>query len=239
MSLYREKAVVLRTYKFGEADRIVVMLCENSGKVRAVATGVRKTASKIGARLEPFGHVDVQLYRGRELDTVRQVELVDTYFNVRNDFDRMAQAMSMVEAIDKLTPDREPVPELYVMLHRALSALNAHNSPLLLGAFYWKVLALEGGAPLVDSCVRCGESDELCAFDMQEGGALCRACRSGTPISNEALDILRLVLHGGLADALNLSESSAVHEVNLLAQRAMESHLERRLRSIGVLDRHL
>lgn len=239
MSLYRERAVVLRTYKFGEADRIIVLLCEQSGKVRAVAKGVRKTASKIGARLEPFGHVDVQLYRGRELDTIRQVELVDPFFAVRNDFDRLAQAMSMVEAVDKLTPDREPVPDLYAMLHRALSALNSRNSPLLLGAFFWKVLALEGGAPQVDSCVRCGADGELCAFDMLEGGVLCRACRSGGAISADALAVLRLVLQGGLAEALNLSETPAVHEVNVLAQRAMESHLERRLRSIGVLDRHL
>ncbi len=239
MSLYRERAVVLRTHKFGEADRIIVMLGEQTGKIRAVAKGVRKTASKIGARLEPFSHVDAQLYKGRELDTVRQVELVDAYFNIRNDFDRLSQAMAMVEAVDKMTPDREPVPELYVMLHRALSALDAHNSALLVGAFYWKLLALEGGAPQVEACVRCGESGELCAFDMLEGGVLCRTCRSGSSISAEALEILRLVLHGGLAEALNLAESPAVHEVNHLAQRAMESHLERRLKSIGVLDRHL
>lgn len=239
MSLYRERAVVLRTYKFGEADRVVVLLGEESGKIRAVAKGIRKTASKIGARLEPFSHIDVQLYRGRELDTVRQVELIDAYFNIRNDFDRVAQAMAMVEAIDKLTPDREPVPDIYEMLHRALTALDARNSPLLVGAFYWKVLAAEGGAPQVDACVRCEVVDDLCSFDMGEGGVLCTACRSGSPISAEGLRVLRLVLQGGLAEALNLPESSEVHEVNLLAQRAMEAHLERRLKSIGVLDRHL
>ena len=74
MSLYRDKGVVLRSYKLGESDRIVVIMTENFGKVRAVAKGVRKTKSKIGARLEPMSHVDIQLYRGRELDTVSQVE---------------------------------------------------------------------------------------------------------------------------------------------------------------------
>ena len=77
MSLYRDKGIVLRSYKLGESDRIVVMMTEHHGKVRAVAKGIRKTKSKIGARLEPMSHVDVQLYKGRELDTVSQVELID------------------------------------------------------------------------------------------------------------------------------------------------------------------
>ena len=70
MSVYRDNAVVLGSYKFGEADRVVVLLTENHGKIRAVAKGVRKTKSSIGARLEPMSHVDISLRSGRELDTV-------------------------------------------------------------------------------------------------------------------------------------------------------------------------
>ena len=103
MSLYREKAVVLRSYKFAEADRIIVLLSENSGKIRAVAKGIRKTTSRVGARLEPLSHVDVQLYRGRDLDTVRQVELIDTHTAMRVNLRQLEQGLSMVEAVDKLT----------------------------------------------------------------------------------------------------------------------------------------
>ena len=239
MSLYREKAVVLRSYKFAEADRIIVLLSENSGKIRAVAKGIRKTTSRVGARLEPLSHVDVQLYRGRDLDTVRQVELIDTHTAMRVNLRQLEQGLSMVEAVDKLTPDREPVPHIYTMLSRALRALNDGSSPIIVGAFYWKLLASEGVAPTLEDCVRCGVSTDLVAIDIQEGGILCRSCRSGTAISQTALDILRQINSGGLAAALALEETPAVREVNHIALGLMEAHLERRLRSIGLFDRHL
>lgn len=238
MSLYRERGVVLRTHKFGEADRVVVILTENEGKVRSVAKGVRKTGSRIGARLEPLSHVEVQLWRGRELDTVRQVDLIETNTDLRSDFDRMSRGLAMAEAVDKITPDREPVPHLYRMLSRALTALNTHNSPLMLGAFFWKVLASEGSAPRHDSCLRCGGTTDLVAFDVGEGGVTCAGCRSGVTVSSAALALLAQILEGELAVALSAPESPAVHEVNNLATRTMEHHLERRLRSIGVFDGH-
>ena len=113
MSTYRDNAVVLGSYKFGEADRVVVLLTQEHGKIRAVAKGVRKTKSSIGARLEPMSHVDVSLRSGKDLDTVSEVRLVHTHSALRTDFDRLNQGLSMLEAVNKLTPDREPVPHLY------------------------------------------------------------------------------------------------------------------------------
>ena len=110
MSTYRDKAVVLGSYKFGEADRVVVLLTEEHGKVRAVAKGVRKTRSSIGARLEPMSHVDVSLRSGKNLDTIAEVKLIHTHSALRTDFDRLNQGLSMLEAVNKLTPDREPPP---------------------------------------------------------------------------------------------------------------------------------
>ena len=239
MSTYRDNAVVLGTYKFGEADRVVVLLTENHGKVRAVARGVRKTKSSIGARLEPMSHVDISLRSGRELDTVAEVRLVHTHSLLRTDFDRLNQGLSMLEAINKLTPDREPVPHLYEVLSRALHALNERSSPLMLGAFYWRLLSIEGHGPQLDVCVRCGEEGNIVSFDVLEGGGHCDSCRSGVPISAQALDLMRMILGGRMNEALSLPESPAVNEVSQLAMEAMESHLERRLRSLGVFDRHL
>ena len=239
MSTYRDNAVVLGTYKFGEADRVVVLLTEMHGKVRAVARGVRKTKSSIGARLEPMSHVDISLRSGRELDTVAEVRLVHTHSLLRTDFDRLNQGLSMLEAINKLTPDREPVPHLYEVLSRALHALNEKNSPLMLGAFYWRLLSIEGHSPQLDVCVRCGEEGNIVSFDVLEGGGHCDSCRSGVPISSQALELLRMILGGRMNEALSLPESPSVHEVSQLAMEAMESHLERRLRSLGVFDRHL
>jgi len=239
VSTYRDNAVVLGSYKFGEADRVVVLLTQEHGKVRAVAKGVRKTKSSIGARLEPMSHVDVSLRSGKDLDTVSEVRLLHTHSALRTDFDRLNQGLSMLEAINKLTPDREPVPHLYDVLSRALHALNERHSPLMLGAFYWRRLTIGGHGPQIDSCVRCGETGNIVSFDVLEGGGHCAACRSGVPISSQALDILRMVLGGRMNEALALPESPAVHEVSQLAMEAMESHLERRLRSLGVFDRHL
>ena len=103
MSLYRDEAIVLRTYKLGEADRIVVLFTKARGKVRAVAKGVRKTKSRFGARLEPTSHVALQLYEGRELDTITQAETLDHFRPIRDDLDRLGRASSMLEAVDQIT----------------------------------------------------------------------------------------------------------------------------------------
>ncbi len=239
MSTYRDQAIVLGSHKFGEADRVVVLLTATHGKVRAVAKGIRRTKSSIGARLEPLSHVDISLRKGRELDTIAEVKLVHTHTALRTDFDRLSQGLSMVETINKITLDREPVPEMFQMLSRALHSLNETFSPLMIGAFFLKLVALEGSAPQVHECVRCGESAELVAFDMLEGGTLCRSCRSGVMVSLQAVILLQKILDGRLAQALAEPDSPAVHEVNQIAMRMMESHLERRIKSLGVFDRHL
>ena len=124
MSLYRDKAVVLRTYDLREADRIIVMMTENHGKVRAVAKGVRKTTSKFGARLEPLSHVDVLLSTtGKDLDIVSQVELVSSARGLYTDLDRLTRGLAMLEAVDQLGMDREPTSHLYKMLAGALTWL--------------------------------------------------------------------------------------------------------------------
>ncbi len=238
MSLYRDRAVVIRTHDLGEADRIVVLLTAEHGKVRAVAKGIRKTKSRFGGRLEPLNHVSLLLYEGRELDIVNQAESVETRRALLDDLDRLTRGLAMLEAVDRLTPDREPVPHLYRMLVGALRTLGANPSPLVVPAFFWKVLAAEGVRPQLAACVRCGEPEPLVAFDLDEGGVLCRNCRQGTAISPAALQLLRQILGGGLNAALATEPTPATHEVSALATRAMEHHLERGLRVVALLERH-
>lgn len=236
--LYRDTAVVLRTYKLGEADRIVVLLTEHHGKVRAVAKGVRKTTSKFGARLEPLNHVRLLLYQGRELDIVSQAESVDSRAPLLGDLDHLTSGLAMVEAVDQLTMEREPAPHLYRMLVGALHTVAARSGPLVVSAFYWKLLASEGVRPELDACVRCGATESLVAFDMTEGGVLCRSCRTGAPISMAALDLMRMILGGQLNEALDAAPGIATHEVAGHANRALEHHLERRLRTVAMFETH-
>lgn len=237
MSLYRAQGVVLRTVKLGEADRIVTICTKERGKVRAVAKGVRKTKSRFGGRLEPVSHVAIQCYEGRELDTVTQVESIDAFRNIREDLDRLRQAVAMLEAVDNIVQEGEANPRLYQMLTGALRSLDSNGSGLIVASFFWKLLALEGVQPLLDACASCGAEEGLVAFDLGEGGVLCRNCRRGLAISPEALALLRRVLGGDLARVLQEVDSSATFELAHLADESMEHHLERRLRSRRVLDR--
>jgi len=234
---YRDNAIVLRTYKLGEADRIIVLLTEHHGKVRAVAKGVRKTTSKIGARLEPLNHVDVLLHRGRDLDTVSQVDLLSASNDLRSDLDVLTAGMALLEGADHMTQDREACPQTYRMLLGAITTLAQGSSPVLVAAFYWKMLAAEGLSPELDRCVACGVENDLVAFDIGHGGVQCRGCRSGVGISTAGLGLLRQILGGQLVAALGAEESGATSEVTALATRAMEFHNERRLRSSAMFER--
>jgi DNA repair protein RecO (recombination protein O) len=235
MSLYRDEGVVLRTWKLGEADRIVVVLTRGHGKVRAVAKGVRKTRSKFGGRLEPTSNVALQFYEGRELDIVTQAETLDHFRAIRDDLDRFGRASTMLEAVDQLAQEREANVRLYQMLLGALRTLAARNAPLVVPAFFFKLLALEGYRPIVDECAACGSDGELVAFDVDAGGLLCRQDRRGTAVSPEAVELLQRILGGQLGSALDAVESPATHQLDDLATRSVEHHLERRLRSVAVL----
>ena len=235
MSLFRDRGVVLRTIRLGEADRIVTLMTEQHGKVRAVAKGVRRTTSKFGSRLEPLSHVALLGWQGRgDLDMINQAEVIDTFRPVREDLDRMGAAMSMLEVVDQIGQERHGNPRLYEMLVGAIATLAGHDSPMVAPAFFLKVLGLEGSAPVLETCVSCGQEDseQLVAFDIVEGGVLCRNCRRGRSLTPGGLALLRRTLGGGLSGVLAEPRSPVTDEVTALATEAMEAHLDRRLRSV-------
>lgn len=247
MSLYRDQGVVLRTVKLGETDRIVTVLGQGSGKVRAVAKGVRKPGSRFGARLEPTSHVAFQCYRGRgELDVVTQVETIDANRALREHYGCLTHAVSMLEATDQVAQEREPNPALYRMLVGALRTLAETPNPLVSAAFFWKLLSLEGFHPMLDACARCGDGHEpFPAFDLDEGGVLCATCGGATAgaawerrarrLSPQTLELVRRILGGGLRGALAEPPSGVTVDTERLAVAALEHHLERRLRSAALL----
>lgn len=244
--LYRDEGVVLRTIKLGEADRIVTFLTQGHGKVRAVAKGVRKTSSRFGARLEPMTRVSLQCYGGRELDVVTQAETLEANRVLREEYGLLTHAIPMLEAVDQVAQEHEPNPALYRMLTGALRSLAELQNPLVTSAFFWKLLSLEGIHPLLDDCARCGgvgaddgsgDDAELVAFDLNEGGTLCRSCArgGGWPLSSPALHLMRRMLGGGLNGVFAQVPGPETHEVEQLGIRAVEHHVERRLRSTALL----
>lgn len=252
MGLYRDEAVVLRTHKLGEADRIVVLFTEAHGKVRAVAKGVRKTKSRFGGRLEPGSNIRLLLYEGREhplggegrLDTITQAETIEAHRAIHEDLGRLTDAMALLEAVDQVAQERETDARLYRMLQGALRTLAERRSPLLVASFYWKMLALEGMAPQFDACIHCQTPVEEAApvgLDLLEGGVVCRACRLAggkgrlLPAGADSVDLIRRILGGDLVGALAEPAGPATSQVADLATIALEAHLERRLRSVRML----
>jgi recombinational DNA repair protein (RecF pathway) len=141
----------------------------------------------------------------------------------------------MLEAADQLGLEGEPNPGLYQMLLGALRALAGHSGPLVVPGFFFKVLALEGFGAVTDRCIECDRHDvELVAFDVDGGGTRCADHRVGTAVSAAALALIGDILGGRLGQALNEPPSPTTTEVELLARRSMEHHLERRLRSVMI-----
>jgi DNA repair protein RecO (recombination protein O) len=239
MGLYRDKGVVLRTIKLGEADRIVTLLTQGNGKVRGVAKGIRKSGSRFGGRLEPTSHVAFQCYRGRELDIVTQVETIDANRALREHYGCLTHSVSMLEVVDQVAQERERNIPLYRMLVGALRTLAATPSPVVSTAFFWKLLSLEGFHPMLDACARCSEkSATMVAFDLDEGGALCSECghAGGRRVTPEGFALLGDLLGGRLHRVLaDPPPAIVLAEVERLGIAAVEYHCERRLRSASLL----
>jgi len=239
MPHYRTDSVVLRTYKLGESDRIIVLYTRTRGKVRAVAKGIRRTKSKFGARLEPGSIVHLQLYEGRNLDIVTQAETIQQLREIREDLSRYGRAALMLETIDHLAEDGERNAALYKLIAGALVELDRDGNPLVVPAFVAKLLALEGVQPRLDECVICGSSGPLVAIALHEGGIVCADCRQGDPISDDARLALQQVLDGHVRHVLATTSDAVAVELESLSSKMLEQHLERRLRSSRVLYQHL
>jgi len=239
--LYRDEAIVLRTHKLGEADRIVTLLTRRLGKVRAVGKGVRRTKSRFGSRLEPAMHVDIQCYEGRNLDTVTQAESLATYGQtIARDYTVYTAATVMVETAERLTEEHEPSTQQYLLLAGALRSLGGgeHDPGLVLDAYLLRSLAVAGWAPSFHDCAKCGGPGPHSAFNIPAGGAVCPVCRppgSAAP-APETLRLLAALLSGDwvLADG---SDLRVRREGSGLVTAFLQWHLERGVRSLRHVER--
>ncbi|MBK7723079.1 MAG: DNA repair protein RecO [Austwickia sp.] len=240
MPLYRDAAIVLRTHKLGEADRIVTMLTRSRGIVRAVGKGVRRTKSRFGARLEPCMVIDVQCYEGRSLDTVTQVETLAAYGEpICRDYVAWTAATAMLETAERLC-EGEASQQQFVLLAGGLSSLAAgeHDPGLVLDAYLLRALSVAGWAPSFWDCARCGDPGPHTAFHLAAGGCVCPACRppgSAKP-APETLLLLGALLEG---DWERADASTAQHrrEGSGLVTAFLQWHLERGLRSLRLVER--
>lgn len=242
VSLYRDSAVVLRVQKLGEADRIITLLSRRHGKLRAVAKGVRRTTSRFGARVEPFCHVDVQLYTGRTLDVITQVQTLDAFgAHIVDDYQRYTNACAVLETVDRIAAEEgEPVLRLYLLTTGALRALagRQRDASLVLDAFLLRAMAFAGWSPALGECARCGLAGPHAAFSVTAGGAVCPSCRPTGSVrpAPETPPLLEALLHGDWDGAETAGESVRREGSGLVAAH-LQWHMERQLRSLPLVER--
>ena len=242
VGLYRDEGVVLRTQKLGEADRIITLLTRSHGRVRAVGKGVRRTRSKFGSRLEPFTHVDLQVYEGRSLDVVQQAETITSYGDrIVDDYARYTAGTAMLETAERMTAEeKEPATQQFLLAVGGLRTLadGTHAASLVLDAFLLRSLAVAGYAASFDDCAHCTRPGPHPFFNVAAGGAVCGTCRppgSVTP-ARETLDLLAALLTGDWV-AADASDPRNRREASGLVSAYLQWHLERGLRSLPLVER--
>jgi DNA repair protein RecO (recombination protein O) len=221
MAVYRSKGIVLRSIRYGEADRILDLYTRDAGLVSAIAKGIRRTKSRFGARLEPLSCVDFVAYHGRTLDTVTQAEVLRSFRGVREDLARFEAAAGMVGSVRALSGGDEADRRVFNLLYNGLDALEERDSGFeaVEAAFGLKLSILAGYAPQLDTCLSCEANPSQLAeplyFAPNLGGVLCSDCRSQTgdsfPMPPGTLERLHALIEqpireapteGGLADAI-------------------------------------
>ncbi|HJP65606.1 MAG TPA: DNA repair protein RecO [Actinomycetota bacterium] len=242
MPLYKEQGIVLRSVKLGEADKIVTILTQGSGKIRGVAKGIRRTNSKFGARLEPFTHVSLMLYQGRNLDTVTQAEIVSSFRALRSDFDLITAGDAMLEAVDRVAEEHERNVRLFLLLLSGLRALDGRprDPAAVAESFLLKLLSLSGFHPSLSVCAGCGTPGPHPWFSAGQGGVVCGDCveHDASRVSPEAVRWLDLLARMELEGAGDTTPATAIRkEARALLYGFTEYHLDRRIRSFTLLAR--
>jgi DNA repair protein RecO (recombination protein O) len=241
---YRTEAVVLRSFRLGEADRVLHVYTADRGRVGAVAKGVRRTKSRFGARLEPLSHAELMLHQGSgELQTVTGASLVSSHHESREDPYRLAVGLIGAEAMLRLFTEQEANARAFTALTRFLDTLDSlpSRAPLrpaldaLALSFQLKLLWVSGYMPHLDSCVECGTVEGLVGYQPSAGGAVCRACGSGSiALSPDGLLGIRKLLATPLAAAhdAGLADRGA-REALALVTASYEHHGGFRLRTLS------
>jgi DNA repair protein RecO (recombination protein O) len=251
----RSEAVVLRSLRYGEADRILHVFTKDRGRLGAIAKGARRTRSRFGALLEPFTHVELLLHHGRgELATVTGVDLVRSHQSLAGSPYRIAVGSIGMEAVSRLFIEHDANPKVFHALVRFLDVLDEpaketsatrpgsvdetnadpRLDPLAL-SLQLKLLWLAGYLPHLESCASCGRSAPLVAFSAAAGGGVCSDCMAGaSPVSAKGLDAVRMFLELPLAGAGSVGVSPrAARDALAVIESVYEFHGGFRLRTLA------
>ncbi len=229
---------MLRSYPFGEADRVVVLLSPGRGKLRTVARGVRRVKSRLRGRLEPFCRVELVLYRGRELDLITSVTVVAAHPALRSDLDRLLSASMMVNGVDAVAQPEQRSGSLYRLLTEGLEVLtDAEDVAGLTTAFLLRLAEVVGVAPALEWCATCGGEQTLTRFHFEGGGVVCGRCRTqgSVRLVGGVTEHLRDLARAELND-LPPTTADISRQAMSVVCRFLEFHLDHSFRSVAALS---
>jgi DNA repair protein RecO (recombination protein O) len=236
---------VLRRVDFGEADRVLVLLTRERGKLSVVAKGIRRITSRTAGHLELFTRAEIQLAKGANLDVVTQAETRDPFRRLREDLGRTSTAYLVAELVDALTEEGSEAPELFDLVTTTYRALETTDDPRLLAAHYMlRLLDVSGFRPVLLRCVACDAELQpgKNAFSPFLGGALCPRCApaepTARPIPTDVLKVLRNLQRAGAPGSTSFRVPDVVmRDVERTLRELVERHTERRLRSPDLIAR--
>ena len=231
----KTEAIVLRSMRFGEADRILHLYTPHRGRVGAIAKGVRRTRSRFGGRLEPFFRLRLVLHEGRsDLLTVTSAETVAAYARLRADAGALDAAGRACDAVTRLFEAAEPHPEVFHLLANELALLDADTANATRAnqlAFRLKLLVAAGLSPQLSACASCGEREHLSGFSGAAGGVVCGSCEaSAFPLDEAAHAFMTGALGSPLAEAPDAPER-ALRQAERAIGETVEHHAGVRLRA--------
>jgi DNA repair protein RecO (recombination protein O) len=237
MPTFQTPALVLRAYDFSEADRVIVLFTRTLGKVKGVARGVRRTASRLSGCLGWLSHSELQLagQEHRDLYRITQGQLLHAYPKLKENLEALGSAARMAEILFSLTPDQQPLPEIFELAETALSLWDAGLSPALVSIWFeWMFLERMGHRPQVDTCQDCGREGVALAYHAEHEGVSCRACRTqgGLTLSAGTCRVLAKLISGHPARLSRLVLSAEnTTEIQVLLDAVWRAHLGRPFKS--------
>ena len=234
---FKTEAVVLRSIRYGEADRVLHLYSVDHGRLGAIAKGARRTRSKLGGRLEPLARVRLVLRRGRgDLCTVSSVDTVNAHPGLRERRASLERASQACESVLRLLDSSEPNEAAYHLLCNQLALLDGDTEAATRAqslAFRLKLLLAAGFAPELASCAACGEAEHLAGFAPAAGGVVCASCEAGSfPLGAEAHGFLVAALGRPLAEAPTASDV-ALGQADRAIAETLEHHAHVRLRRVA------
>ncbi len=242
MSMYRTRALVLKTRNLGEADRVLLLLTEDHGKLEAAVKGARRQRSRFVGNTLPFNLIHAMFFTGKNLDQLSQAQLIHSFAVLREDLVKMAYASYWAELVGEFVPERENVREIFRFMLAALITLEKSDTPELLNlAFQIRILNYLGYQPELENCVSCGDGSAVVQFSPIEGGVVCRQCaadlRDLIPVNRADIRFLIALSATDIRKLAEIDQTGVqLGTIRALLRRFIEARLDKPLKTQVFLD---